>query len=323
MLPIPGGAITPFLILGAASGRLYGEYVNKDFDTAIIPSGYAVIGSAGLVSGTVRALSPCVFVLELTGQLSLLIPVLICSITAMAVGNLFNNPLFDVALKIQNLPFLSNFRSDKVYRMQAKDVMRSNIQSLSMSTSLRVVKEYLAKPIDDIIFIPLVQSEETMILEGIAERSSLEYVVNEYIKEWTTRYRQHVPNEAIFAGGPVSPSSSTTSSELQRLRPDDEITVEEETESHAPPPLIGEEPLQDHHETVDDEGWKDVMLVDAMNESNTAVLMDFAPSQTPDTTPLNKVFHLFVMLGLSFTFVTRYGALVGVITKRDLIKQEL
>jgi hypothetical protein len=28
-----------------------------------------------------------------------------------------------------------------------------------MATPLRVVKEYLAKPIDDVIFIPLVQSE--------------------------------------------------------------------------------------------------------------------------------------------------------------------
>lgn len=323
MLPIPGGAITPFLVLGAAAGRMYGEYVHANFGAAIIPAGYAVIGAAGLVSGTVRALSPCVFVLELTGQLSLLIPVLICSITATAVGNLFNNPLFDVALKIQNLPFLSNFRSDKVYRMQAKDVMRPNIQCLSMSTPLRVVKEYLAKPIDDIIFIPLVQSEATMVLEGIAERSSLEYVVNTYIKDWTTRYRRHVPNEAILAA-PSSPNPDD--SERQHLRTAEEITVDEEELPFAPPPLTEEEDGGREHGDVievEDEGWKDVMLVDAMNESNTAVLMDFSPSQTPDTTPLNKVFHLFVMLGLSFTFVTRYGALVGVITKRDLIKQEL
>jgi hypothetical protein len=164
-----------------------------------------------------------------------------------------------------------------------------------------------------------------MILEGIAERSSLEYVVNTYIKDWTTRYHKHVPNEAILAGGPPSPTSSfsPSSSERQRLRTDEEITVEEEGLPHAPPPLTDEEPQKEDLVEVEDDGWQEVMLVDAMNESNTAVLMDFAPSQIPDTTPLNKVFHLFVMLGLSFTFVTRYGAIVGVITKRDLIKQEL
>lgn len=121
-------------------------------------------------------------------------------------------------------------------------------------------------------------------------------------------------------------------SERQHLRnsEEEEITVEEEDIPFAASALTGENALAGEGEggggeviEVEDEGWKDVMLVDAMNESNTAVLMDFSPSQTPDTTPLNKVFHLFVMLGLSFTFVTRYGALVGVITKRDLIKQEL
>lgn len=318
MLPIPGGAITPFLVLGAALGRLYGLLITDRFNTAIIAAGYGVIGSAGLCSGTIRALSPSIFVLELTGQLSLLIPVLICSITATAVGNLFNNPLFDVALKIQNLPFLSNFRSDKVYRMLAKDVMRSNIQCLSMSTPLSVVKEYLSKPVDDVMFVPLVQSELTMVLEGIAERSSLDYVVNTYINQWKDRYHTPAPNEAILA----NPSSSSSPphpdeqqhGEHQPLR----VTTEE---------IVPDDPAHDADRVqplvVEDDGWKNVLLVDAMNESDTAVLMDFSPSQIPDTTPLNKVFHLFIMLGLSFTFVTRYGALVGVITKRDLIKQQL
>jgi len=307
------------LVLGAALGRLYGEFVESQFDTAIIPAGYAVIGSAGLCSGTIRALSPSVFVLELTGSLSLVIPVLICSITATAVGNLFNSPLFDVALKIQNLPFLSNFRSDKVYRMVAKDVMRANIQCLSMATPLRVVKEYLSKPADDILFVPLVQSEASMVLEGIAERSSLDYVVTSYIASWEDRFRVKVPNEVILASSPPT-SPPNPSAELAPLHPpehEEEIVPDEAGGSGA-----GVERVQEIIE-VGDQGWKDVLLVDAMNESDTAVLMDFAPSQTSDTTPLNKVFHLFLMLGLSFTFVTRYGALVGVITKRDLIKQEL
>lgn len=174
-----------------------------------------------------------------------------------------------------------------------------------------------------------------MVLEGIAERSSLEYVINSYIDNWTERYRTRVPNEAILADPeqPSSPSNRQTDREVesQRLRSsvDNEI-VEEEYELPSQPyyddsmqgPTVrdGQEVAV---EEVGDEGWQDVMLVDAMNESDTAVLMDFSPSQIPDTTPLNKVFHLFVMLGLSFTFVTRYGAVVGVITKRDLIKREL
>ena len=40
MLPIPGGAITPFLVLGAALGRLYGLLITTKFQTAIIAAGY-------------------------------------------------------------------------------------------------------------------------------------------------------------------------------------------------------------------------------------------------------------------------------------------
>lgn len=155
-----------------------------------------------------------------------------------------------------------------------------------------------------------------MVLEGIAERSSLEYVVNTYISGWQDRYRTKVPNEAILASSPPgSPASSSNLDQQLLQKSDDEIVPDE--------PPQDEEPERVQEPEVVDEGWKDILLVDAMNESDTAVLMDFSPTQIPDTTPLNKVFHLFIMLGMSFTFVTRYGALVGVITKRDLIKQQL
>jgi len=306
ILPIPGGAITPFLVLGAALGRLFGELLNLRFVTGIIPAGYAVIGSAGLVSGTIRALSPAVFVLELTGQLSLLIPVLMCSITAMAVGNFFNRPLFDTALKIQNLPFLSNFRSEKVYQMAAKDVMQVDLHFISVSSTLAEIKAYLDKYDDR--FIPLVQSQATMVLEGIAERKSLAYVVDEYIEQWKARHRPP-ENSAVVVTAQEDAHHDLVELEEIRHEPKEE---EEEREE-------GEEKT----EKEEDRGWEKEILADVMSDAETAILMDFAPSQTPEATPLNKVFHLFIMLGLSFTFVTRYGSLVGVITKKDLIKKEL
>ncbi|EGC37557.1 hypothetical protein DICPUDRAFT_53930 [Dictyostelium purpureum] len=261
ILPIPGGAITPFIVTGAGLGRLFGEVLKDFFDSeAISPQGYAAIASAGLVSGTIRNISPSIFVLELTGQISLLVPILICSITSTATGNMLNRPLFDTALKIQGLPFLSNYRSSKVYIMTAKQVMRKNINFLSMRSTVREIRAFLEN--FRYTFIPVVDSKENMLLVGIVERSSIMYMVDNHIE-------------------------------------------------------IMESKLTEFREKLKSN------IKQTNNNTSISVLMDLAPSQVPDLTPLNKVFHLFTMLGLGFTFVTSMGRLVGVITKTDLMNQDL
>ncbi|KYQ89686.1 chloride channel protein [Tieghemostelium lacteum] len=432
VLPIPGGAITPFIVTGAALGRLFGELLHYHLNLkAIEAAGYAVIASAGLVSGTIRALSPSIFVLELTGQLSLLIPVLICSITASAVGNFFNRPLFDTALKIQNLPFLSSYRSEKVYTMTAKQVMRKDINFLSMRSNCRQLKDFLEK--FKYSFIPIVDSNENMLLVGIVERSSLYYLLETHIEKIETLlddYKQQqlslsqqqqqqqqqqqnntdinninnnnndentietiiIPNDKqnleddeedeyndnaqLLGNNSNNSSSSNNSDSFEMVKKQDQDLmkeIEDENKEHQPKIEEDEEEIDlddnqegiplvnvDHESTLrkrninnnnNDEGsssnnnnnnnnnfeismgslenlkgenvWGDHILGDIINSGEVALLMDLAPSQIPDLTPLNKVFHLFTMLGLSFTYVTSLGKLVGVITKTDLIAKEL
>lgn len=46
----------------------------------LIKKGYAVVGAAALASGVTRTLSTAVILFELTGQLSFLVPVMVCII---------------------------------------------------------------------------------------------------------------------------------------------------------------------------------------------------------------------------------------------------
>ena len=48
-------------------------------------------------------------------------------------------------------------------------------------------------------------------------------------------------------------------------------------------------------------------------------VIDPSPYQVVEHTPLTEVHFLFTMLRLPRTFVTRFGALVGVISKKGLI----
>ncbi|EGG24402.1 chloride channel protein [Cavenderia fasciculata] len=431
-IPIPGGAITPFIVSGAALGRLFGELLHYHLNlSAILPAGYAVIGSAGLVSGTIRALSPSIFVLELTGQLSLLIPVLICSITATAVGNFFNKPLFDTALKIQGLPFLSSYRSERVYSMTAKEIMRSDINFLSMHSTVKQVLAFLEKY--RYTFIPVVDTNKNMLLLGIVERSSMRELIETHIEnvedalskihsngiiiDNTTIGQNNINNQEhdkLIDNSSILISHPTTNTDhnnnnnrnnnkrnqqdkqsLLSSQDDDDDDDEEEEENeedyenvklkqddddgdvgssssidqdniemenlrrrHATDNQDINEIQQDNNNnnannnnnnnnngqqfiTINDQVgvngaeeeetskyiaesvWADHMLGDIIESGETALLMDLAPSQIPDLTPMNKVFHLFTMLGLSFTYVTSMGKLVGVITKTDLISKEL
>ncbi|EFA80346.1 chloride channel protein [Heterostelium album PN500] len=424
-IPIPGGAITPFIVTGAAIGRLLGKIFLHYKISEVSVVGFAVIASAGLVSGTTRALSPAIFVLELTGQLSLLMPVLICSITSSAVGNFFNKPLFDTALKIQGLPFLSSFRSEKVYSMTAKQIMQTNINYLAMSSTVKEIKEYLEK--FKYTYIPVVDTKDHMVLIGMAERSSLRDLIDTHIiivEEELEKIHRHSPHMdgvhrevgSIITTSEQLPSQEESDSDddKQLLIPSSDSinndndndnsteyqNIELADNSYESDPkidqyynteVIKEKYSDDENEAEavnqDDERngliemnnldnnnnnnnestlrkrhidnnnnnnennninninnnneiglemevdgaathrgeaiWSTHMLGDIIESGESALLMDFAPSQIPDEIPMNKVFHLFTMLGLSFTYVTSMGKLVGVITKTDLIAKEL
>jgi chloride channel 2 len=112
-LPIPCGLFIPVFIIGATGGRLIGIsliYDLKDNNnnnvitlkninnfinffraiyegefllwalphSGVIPGGYAVVGAAAMSAGVTRTLSTSIIVFEMTGQLELLIPVLVC-----------------------------------------------------------------------------------------------------------------------------------------------------------------------------------------------------------------------------------------------------
>ena len=75
-LPVPCGLYTPVFMMGAAGGRMIGEFISLFFvDGYISPGCYAVVGAAAMSAGVTRTLSTAVIVFELTGQMALLIPV--------------------------------------------------------------------------------------------------------------------------------------------------------------------------------------------------------------------------------------------------------
>lgn len=94
----PGGLFAPMLVLGAQSGLFFGLVAEGLFpDLGINPVSFAVVGMAALFTGIVRApLTGIVLTLEMTANVTLLLPMLAACFTAMLVPTLLGSaPIYD------------------------------------------------------------------------------------------------------------------------------------------------------------------------------------------------------------------------------------
>jgi len=94
----PGGLFAPLLVLGAQSGLLFGEACRMAFPwLSIQPEGFAVVGLAAFFTGVVRApLTGIVLVTEITGSVTMLLPMLGACFVAMLVPTLLRDePIYD------------------------------------------------------------------------------------------------------------------------------------------------------------------------------------------------------------------------------------
>jgi chloride channel protein, CIC family len=90
----PGGLFAPMLVLGAQLGLFLGLICRLAIpDLAIQPEGFAVVGMAAFFTGVVRApLTGIVLVIEMTANVTMLLPMLAACFVAMLVPTLLGDP---------------------------------------------------------------------------------------------------------------------------------------------------------------------------------------------------------------------------------------
>lgn len=105
----PGGLFAPLLVLGAQLGLFFGFLCRFVFlGLNLQPEAFAVVGMAAFFSGVVRApLTGIVLVTEMTGNVTMLLPMLGACFAAMLLPTLLRNPpIYDslrerIAVRIQ------------------------------------------------------------------------------------------------------------------------------------------------------------------------------------------------------------------------------
>jgi chloride channel 7 len=144
------GLMVPMLIIGATYGRLIGTLL-KGFegfygiDPQLNLGSYALIGAASFFGGVTRmTVSLTVIMLEITNQLHFLLPIMIVTMIAKMVGDLFSHPLYDLLIGQAHYPFLETDPSPLFDLLRASDVMASPVICLPIVCTVKEVVQLLS-----------------------------------------------------------------------------------------------------------------------------------------------------------------------------------
>eukprot|EP00011_Vannellida_sp_DIVA3-517-6-12_P004637 CAMPEP_0114610798 /NCGR_PEP_ID=MMETSP0168-20121206/3787_1 /TAXON_ID=95228 ORGANISM="Vannella sp., Strain DIVA3 517/6/12" /NCGR_SAMPLE_ID=MMETSP0168 /ASSEMBLY_ACC=CAM_ASM_000044 /LENGTH=881 /DNA_ID=CAMNT_0001821753 /DNA_START=49 /DNA_END=2691 /DNA_ORIENTATION=+ len=335
-LPVPCGLYTPVFMMGAAGGRLVGELVSWFFVEGYIhPGCYAVVGAAAMSAGVTRTLSTAVIVFELTGQMALLIPVLIAVIIATAVGNIFSAGVYETLLEQKRLPYMPPFGNLRMPSncSTAGDLMRKDVVFLTATATYNDLSELL----DNYRFasFPVVASLESRVLRGEVSRAALV----EILEQKDLRFSETVEAQVLHNISQVMSPGET----VQRLKSRYRFAAPREPMTSYSPIVSKKGTLQfasdesdESDFDVDDDGDGDYAEVESDLANRRRIdfdapiaeelqqlpssELDLSPFQVPEATQFYRIHFMFAMLGLNHAFITRNGKLIGVITKKDFME---
>ncbi|KAI8841644.1 chloride channel [Chytriomyces cf. hyalinus JEL632] len=132
---VPGGVVTPSMVMGATMGRVVGILVLK-FQQAVLhpeciennecvtPGVYAMVGAAATLSGVTRmTVSLVVIMMELTGALKLVLPLMVSIMIAKWTADSFSrDSVFDAIIRRRGFPYLDHKREHHPPRGKVPDL---------------------------------------------------------------------------------------------------------------------------------------------------------------------------------------------------------
>lgn len=297
-IAIPSGLFVPSLLSGAAFGRLFGHLLQKldNNNGTFADSGtYALMGAAAVLGGMARmTISLTVILLEATGDMQYVLPLMTTLMCARFTGNVFNEGLYDIHIMLKNIPFMEPdvpSISEK-HEIVAGQVMSTDVKCLRPVEKVGNVYDLL-RHCEHANF-PIVDMTSGGTLYGTVSRSTLCTLL---------KRRAFAPVESFH--GYNEKGDETLGP--KRLSP----LVQWDTIERVYPryPKIEDIRLR--------AGDKDCWL-DLRPYANTA------PYTINESASIERTYRLFRTLGLRFLCVTNYNnQVVGIITRKDLVHDSL
>ena len=182
---VPGGVFIPSMIAGAALGRLIGHGLRAVDPSANVlmfadKGTYALIGCASALAGLTRlTIAATVMLLEATGNMQYVLPLMLSVMTARFIGNIFNDAIQDMQIVVKGLPFLEVDHSRDAFGPDGMQLTAGHVMSLQrppvtvppVMTVRDLIQKLHAHP--TIACFPVVDSTRGGVLVGTVLRSTL------------------------------------------------------------------------------------------------------------------------------------------------------
>lgn len=190
-VPVPSGIFIPVFKIGAALGRAVGEGMALWFPTGvryggvrspITPGGYATVGAAAFSGAVTHTISVSVIVIEMTGQITHIVPIMIAVLISNAIAALLQPSIYDSIILIKKLPYLPDLlpSSSGMYNVYVEDFMVRDVKYIWHGISYQRLKEIL-KENRKLRGFPLADSPGSMILLGSIQRLELIKLIEKHI----------------------------------------------------------------------------------------------------------------------------------------------
>jgi chloride channel 7 len=293
---VPSGAFVPSLLSGAAFGRLCGHLLHKldhSRGTFADSGTYALMGAAAVLGGMSRmTISLTVMLLEATGDMQYLLPLMLVVMSARFTGDTFNESIYIIHIHLKNIPFMEPEVPAIAERHEivAGQVMSTEVKCLRPVERAGVVYDLLRSCTHGAF--PIVDTGCGGTLYGTASRSMLCTLLQRRAFGAPDVLDDYDTNETL---GP------------RRFSP----LVQWDTMERAYP----------RYPTIDDV---------EMRESDRNCWLDLrpyantAPYTVNETASIQRTYRLFRTLGLRFLCVVNYNnQVVGIITRKDLLPESL
>ncbi|XP_023817305.1 chloride channel protein 2 isoform X1 [Oryzias latipes] len=241
-MPVPCGAFLPTFVIGAAFGRLVGESMAAWFPDGIstdgtiypiVPGSYAVVGAAALSGAVSHTVSTAVIVIELTGQISHILPVMIAVILANAVAQSLQPSLYDSIIRIKKLPYLPElgWGHHEKYNIRVEDIMVRDVRYITLNCTYRDLHNVLLS--GNLKTLALVETAESMILLGSIEHAQLQSLLSQQLGR--SRRLEYIREQAAAEKKRLSMVSNTGSEEdCHRVSQEVRFQISTEESSFSP-----------------------------------------------------------------------------------------
>lgn len=190
-----GGVLAPLLILGGALGWLVGLIFPGD------PGFWALLGMAAMMGGTMRApLTGTFFAVEITGDISTLVPLLAATVTAYAVTVLLlRRSILTEKIARRGQHITREYGIDPFELTRASEIMIRQVDTLSANMSVGEACSFFSSQDKTHRLYPVV--EDTGLLTGMVSRADvLRWQGDEGLAEQSLR--ESVSDSSLPVGHP-------------------------------------------------------------------------------------------------------------------------